>query len=383
MAASEPSGSAGSSSPPVNGSFAVGGTTTGRIVMPDSVPKTPKGMKLSGRKAIRIANSDPNVDKEKAENGKLNAFAEAKPPLTWQIGYFANGKEVVQVLVDDPSGQIRESWTGNQVAWEMARGYSGAFGHKLNAPYVWLPLALLFFFGLLDWRRPWRIVHLDLLVLLSFGISQIFFNNADIGVSVPLAYPPLLYLLARMLWIGFRGPGEGLRPTFPIQWMMITLGFLVGFRVALNMLDSGVIDVGYSGVSGADLITHGHAFYGDGVFPNDNPTGDTYGPVNYFAYVPFELIFPWSGTWDDLPAAHAAAIAFDSAVLVLLFLIGRRMRPGRAGTDLGVILCFAWAAYPYTDYVLQSNSNDSLVAVFVLGALCSSPRPRHAAHSAR
>ena len=140
----------------------------------------------------------------------------------------------------------------------MARGYEGTFGHLLNAAYVWIPLSLLFFFGLFDLRRPRKWVHLDLLVLLSFSISHIFFNNANIGVSVPLAYPPLLYLLARMLWIGFRGPpGEGLRPSAPVTWLAIATFFLLGFRVALNIADSGVIDVGYAGVIGADKVIHG------------------------------------------------------------------------------------------------------------------------------
>ena len=77
----------------------------------------------------------------------------------------------------------------------MARGKSGQFGHVLNAPYVWIPLALIFLLGLWDFRRWRKWVHLDLLVLLSFGISQAFFNAAEIGVSVPLYYPPLVYLL--------------------------------------------------------------------------------------------------------------------------------------------------------------------------------------------
>jgi hypothetical protein len=34
-----------------------------------------------------------------------------------------------------------------------------------------------------------------------------------------------------------------------------------------------------------------------------------------------------------------------------------------------VILGFAWAAYPFTDYALQSNSNDSLVAALLIWAL--------------
>ncbi len=71
----------------------------------------------------------------------------------------------------------------------MARGYEGQFGHLLNAPYVWIPLALIFLIGLFDFRRPGRIAHLDLLVLLSFGVSHYFFNRGEIGVSVPLVYP--------------------------------------------------------------------------------------------------------------------------------------------------------------------------------------------------
>ena len=94
----------------------------------------------------------------------------------------------------------------------MARGYPDQFGHKLNAPYVWIPLAAIFFFALLDFRRKWRMAHLDLLVLLSFGISEIYFNQGNIGVSVPLTYPPLLYLLARMIWVGLPGRRGGAAP---------------------------------------------------------------------------------------------------------------------------------------------------------------------------
>ena len=48
-----------------------------------------------------------------------------------------------------------------------------------------------------------------------------------------------------------------------------------------------MIDVGYAGVIGADRIADGDGLYGDG-FSQDVPTGDTYGPVNYLLYVPFE-----------------------------------------------------------------------------------------------
>ena len=47
-------------------------------------------------------------------------------------------------------------------------------------------------------------LHLDLLVLSAFSVSLACFNAAQIAWSVPLVYPPLLYLLGRMLWIGLR-----------------------------------------------------------------------------------------------------------------------------------------------------------------------------------
>ena len=197
-------------------------------------------------------------------------------------------------------------------------------------------MALVFLAGLFDFRRPGRIAHLDLLVLLSFGISQVFFNGGEIGVSVPLVYPPLVYLLARMLWIGFRG-GGGLRPSLPVRWLGLAAILLIAFRITINIADSGVIDVGYAGTIGADRITHGEPLWGEGVFPDDNRFGDTYGPANYYAYVPFELALPWSGEWDELPASHAAAIAFDLATVAGLFFCATRLVGGRAGRDLGVL----------------------------------------------
>ena len=114
----------------------------------------PTTARLSKAAAIRIARSDPKVAEQRRRYGPLDPSAQAKPG-TWQVDFYARGIDRVQVLVDDASGQIRESWTGYQVAWQMARGYPGQFGHKLNAPYVWLPLAAIFVLGLFDFRRPW------------------------------------------------------------------------------------------------------------------------------------------------------------------------------------------------------------------------------------
>jgi hypothetical protein len=342
---------------------------------PSYLPSKPEGFAVTAREAVGIAEGDPKVAEATAAHGRLEAVIQVKDDGgAWQVGFRGDESELVQVIVDGTTGAITESWTGYQVAWPMARGYEGQFGHELNAPWVWIPMAAIFFFGLLDFKRPWRIVHLDLLVLLSFGISQYFFNRGEIGVSVPLAYPPLAYLLARMLWIGFRG-GRPLRPSAPLKWLAIAAVFLAVFRVTLNIADSGVIDVGYAGTIGADRIMHGEPLYGEGEFPDDNRFGDTYGPFNYYAYIPFELAMPWHGDWDNLPASHGAALVFDLAAVIGLIVFARRMFGPAGGNRLGIVLAFAWLAYPYTDFALQSNSNDGLVAALIIWSLALFARP--------
>jgi hypothetical protein len=346
------------------------------LKFPPTQDKPPPGYSLTAQKAIRIADHQPKVIGEKRKRGRLLPTAYTKGLGQWQVSYFQGKIERAQVTIDDRTALVTEAWTGPQVAWRMARGEPGAFAGKWNAPYVWIPLCILFFAPFFDRRRPFRMLHFDLLALLAFGVSHIFFNRGEISTSVPLVYPVLLYVLARMLWIGFRRPStprrDWLVPHAPMIWLALAIVFLVGFRIALNVVDSSVIDVGYAGSIGADKITHGHGLYDHASFYKDNEHGDTYGPVNYLAYVPFVATLGFDGTWGDLPSAHAAAIAFDLLTLIGLVMLGRRLR----GWGLGIALGYAWAAYPYTLFALDCNSNDSLVAmvcVWALVALRSAP----------
>jgi len=326
---------------------------------------------------------------------------------TWTVHVWS-GKagEIARGVVVDADGRVAEAWTGPQVAWQMARGRPGAFGGKLLTSWpVWLGLSALFFLGLVDVRRPLSLRTLDLLVLLSFGVSLAFFNRGEVFESASLAVPPLVYLAVRTSWIGFRrsaraGPTV---PRWPVWLLAAATLFLVGFRIGLNVEHPRtVIDVGYAGVVGADRILDGRAPYGampvdggrpcapprsdgrvreriqsDGRCESTNPRGDTYGPVAYLAYVPAVLAFGWEGRWDDLPAAHATAIGLDLLVLLGLVLVGRRL----GGARLAAALAFGWAAYPFTTYALLANTNDALMpALLVWGFwLASSPSARGAA----
>jgi hypothetical protein len=95
---------------------------------------------------------------------------------------------------------------------------------------------------------------------------------------------------------------------------------------------------------------------------SSNERGDTYGPVSYMAYLPGFWLLGWEGKWDDLPAAHFTSIALDLLVLLGLALVGRRF----GGVRLAVVLPFAWAAYPFTQYVSSSNTNDALPALMLV-----------------
>jgi hypothetical protein len=310
---------------------------------------------------------------------------------TWTVkAWYGEAGQVAQIVVEDTTGRVSESWTGPQVAWKMARGRAGAFGGKtLLKPYVWLAFCLIFLVGLADLRRPLSVRNLDLLVLLAFSISLAFFNRGEIFRSVPLVYPVLGYLLVRGLWVGSGRRAGPLRSVWPTWVLAAAAVFLLGFRIGLNVeTPRGVIDVGLAGVAGANRILDGQAPYGNmpqrGTLEPCGPKdtdgqvreriqkngrcesaierGDTYGPVSYLAYVPATAIFGWSGRWDSLPSAHATSIAFDLLTILGLVLVGLRF----GGFRLAALLAFAWTAYPFTAYTLNANTNDAIMPAFLV-----------------
>jgi hypothetical protein len=320
--------------------------------------------------AVRIATDDPTIGAEIAESNGTTSRAFIRGDR-WQVEFRKRGELVAYAIVDG-EGDVDEAWRDFQVSTPLARGYEDAIAQKVNAPYVWLPLCLLFLAPFFDPRRPWRLVHLDLLVLLGLGISLFFFNRAEITASVGLTYPVLGYFLLRGLMFGFRPREEAgpLIPLAPIRWLAAGVFVLLAARAALNIVDSHVIDIGVAGVIGGDRIGHGLPLYDGGFSPGLDLRGDVYGPINYLAYLPFTAIFGWDGVWDaGVPAAHAAAIAFDLACVAGLVVLGRRLRAGDEGRALGWALAFAWVACPWTLYVMNANANDALIAALSIGAL--------------
>ena len=313
-----------------------------------------------------------------------------KTQKLWRVHVWSGDAGEIATGKVSQDGEVIEAWTGPQVAWSLARGYDGGIGGKtINSLPVWLGFCGVFLLGLVDWRRLRNIRNLDLLVLLSFSVSLWFFNDADIFTSVPLVYPPLVYLLLRAIWIGARDRPPGGRAVWPVWVLAAATVFLAGFRIGLNVEASNVIDVGYSGVVGAQRIANGEAPYGhfpvsdttlkacgpadadghvedriqaNGRCESANPSGDTYAPVAYLAYLPGYLAFGWDGVDDRLNAARFTTVVFDLLCILGLALVGRRY----GGNLLAATLAFAWAAYPFTQYVVSSNSNDAIAPALLI-----------------
>jgi hypothetical protein len=378
----------------------------GHLIETPFAPAPTAAAKLTVRRATTVFLADPKVAHWLTHYPPRTRTTEAKYSAkyrSWTVKVWSGpAGEVATGYVDDATAVVTEAWTGPQVAWKMARGYKGAFGgEKINKAALWLAFCFVFLLGLGDLRRPFSLRNLDLLVLLSFSVSLWYFNRGDVFTSVPLAYPPLAYLLVRMVWAGWRDRGASFaRPLWPIWVLAAATVFLAGFRVGLNVRASNVIDVGYSGVIGADRIAHGESPYGhfpvedsrktcgpadregevrnriqtNGRCESADERGDTYGPVAYVAYLPGYAILGWSGKWDTLPAAHLTAIVFDLLCLAGLALVGLRF----GGTRLAATLAFAWVAYPFTQYVSNSNTNDAIMPAFLIWGflLVTSPAAR-------
>ena len=285
----------------------------------------------------------------------------------WQVSFYARRArgDRRRWCVDDRSGRVLETWTGFRVAWPMARGTAGPVrpGGRTR-PGSGSPLCALFALPFL--RPPWRLLHADLAVLLAFSVSYAFFARRErrgLGAHGAAA----ARVAARPAAVGRPGTARARRcacccPPARCSGCSPSSSPSASRSTWSN---GNVIDVGYAGVVGADRLLDGAPLWG--AFPPDIPRGDTYGPALYLAYAPFELGGRGAGRWDDLPAAHAASVAFDLACLGGLWLAGRRL----GGPLLGLLLAYLWAAYPFTLLVSNSGSSDALVGADGARPRCS------------
>ncbi len=244
--------------------------------------------------------------------------------------------------------------------WFTPAVVGGAF--TLHPLVLAVPWAALFVLGLVDWRRPWRVEHLDLLALAGFFPVAMLLSDDVSQPGLWLAAICLGWLFSWMLGAAFgtwRMPE--LRPSLSSQRLVWAILLLLLIRAG-SLAGSNILDVGQASSLGAWRVLHGLHLYGAVSWPG--PGGfriyhpDSYGPFAYYAYIPFVVVFPL------VPAVIATllpALCFDALTVAGLYKLGRRL----GGRPLAQAFVFAYLLYPFPDLSLMAETNDALIA-----ALC-------------
>jgi hypothetical protein len=272
---------------------------------------------------------------------------------------FIGGLGVLAALV--PVGHGFEPKGGG---WFIPAVVGGAF--TLHPLLFAVPAAACFVLGLLDWRRPWRVEHLDLLALAGFFPVAMLLSDDLPQPGLWLAAICLGWLFARMLGATFgTWPMPELRPSISSRWLGPAILILLLARIG-SLAGSNILDVGQASSLGAWRVLHGLHLYGavswqgPGGFRIFRP--DTYGPFAYYAYIPFVAVFP------PAPAVLATlvpALCFDALTLAGLHTLGQRL----GGRPLAQAFVFAYLLYAFPDLSLMAQTNDALIAALCVWAI--------------
>jgi hypothetical protein len=254
--------------------------------------------------------------------------------------------------------------------WFSPQVVGGPF--TLHPLLIAVPSAACFVLGLLDWRHPWRVEHLDLLALAGFFPVAMLLSDDLAPAGLWLAAVCLGWLFVRMLGACFgKWPMPQLRPSISSRWLPAAIGILLLVRLG-SVAAGNILDVGQASSLGAWRLLHGLHLYGamswsgPGGFRIYRP--DSYGPFAYYAYIPFVAIFPSAPAVIStlLPAA-----CFDAATLAGLYRLGGRL----GGRPLAQAFMFAYLLYAFTDLSLMAETNDALIAALCVWTIVAAQRP--------
>jgi hypothetical protein len=280
-------------------------------------------------------------------------------------GVFIGGLALLAALVP-----VGHGFAPKGGGWFIPAFAGGAF--TMHPLLIAVPSAACFILGLLDWRRPWRVEHLDLLALAGFFPATMLLSD-DLGAAgLWLAAGCLGWLFVRLagachgLW---RLPE--LRPVLRSGWLGWAILILLLVRVG-SLAGSNILDVGQASSLGAWRILHGLHLYGAVSWPG--PGGlvisrpDSYGPFAYYAYLPFAAVLPAP---PAVIATLLPALCFDAATLAGLITLGRRL----GGRPLAQAFTFAYLLYPFPDLSLMAETNDALIAALCVWAVVAAGHP--------
>ena len=349
--------------------------------------KPPQYHRLTGDQVQKIADALPKIIDERRKYPGSYPGVFTKGPTRWQVSYYSRDKppkEIAQVIVDDPTGAVARAVDGLQGRVDDGARLSrrvraqGQLAVGLGARCACCSSCRSS-----NWRRPFSVLQpRPARAARRSRVSLAFFNDAQIGVSVPLVYPLLLYLLLRMLWAGHprrRGGSLGLHLNVPVA--------LAGRRRDLpdglsHRPERDRRQRDRRRLRGRDRRrqARSRATASTASSPRTTSTATPTGRSTTWPTSRSSRRCPGTGRGTTCPPRTRASIAFDVLCCLLLFLLGRQVR----GPDLGVALAYAWAAYPFTLYVLEHELQRRARAACSSSPRCSSRRTsRRAACSPR
>jgi hypothetical protein len=275
------------------------------------------------------------------------------------VSAFTGGLVLLGVLVP-----VGHGFSPRGGGWFTPAVAGGAF--TLYPLLVAVPWAACFVLGLFDWRRPWRVEHLDLLALAGFIPVTMLISGDASAAGLWLAAACLGWLLTRMTGVAlgvWRMPD--LRPSVSSGRLGVAVVILL-FARAASLAGTNISDVGQASSLGAWRLLHGLPLYGAASWRS--PGGlliyrpDSYGPFAYYAYLPFAAAFPPA---PGVVATLLPAVCFDALTICGLRALGWRL----GGEPLAQAFMFAYLLCPFPDLSLMAETNDALIAALCVWAL--------------
>ncbi|MBI3892642.1 MAG: hypothetical protein HY303_14060 [Candidatus Wallbacteria bacterium] len=250
--------------------------------------------------------------------------------------------------------------------------------------FVWFDfLALLLIACFFDFKKPFRLRNLDLLMLCVW-VPLGDYEKGTLRWTAVVGYWPLFYFLPRLLWQPSRRhedpcvihAGSTALATATLAALfygaLLTLICPLPYERYYGMHTLGLSASAIGGSQGAAAILKGQIPYGN------LPKGwDCYGPAYYYCFAPFVALLsdlPGVGPQYHLPA-RALTILANFVAASALRALGQRL----AGVQFGWALACFWSAIPYTlisCYWSQAGHLlvGALLAVAGLGLSCSTVR---------
>src|SRR5437763_13220358 len=149
--------------------------------------------------AVAIADHQPAVRSLAAHDPSLRGEARVADLGLWLVTYRDARGVKARVQVEDRTGDVLEP---SPYAYPRTGGRLGSA--RVSAELIALALTVVLLGFFFDFRRPLRWRNADLVALLSLGAAVALFDRGHPLVAVPLVYPPLVDLGARLAWFGLR-----------------------------------------------------------------------------------------------------------------------------------------------------------------------------------